>query len=95
MDGFETIMDEPGAGDFRAGHLQRRTKANTTNIGHTQRKLSRPSVDDLQFKAGRLIVHIVEGWLKIELLCPDQDSEAELLTPEISSELRNWLCGSV
>jgi len=58
-------------------------------------ELDRPlrvEVSPVQIKLGRLaVLNCGNGWLKIDMLCPEQDSEAELLSPKFAAELKKWI----
>lgn len=57
-----------------------------------QRDLGKPQLTPNSLRIGRLRLLLCPGgWLKVEVLIPDHDSEAELLGPEDAEVLKEWV----
>ena len=62
------------------------------DLGLLERNLGKPRISPNGIRIGRLcILDCGHGWMKIELVCTDHDSEAELLPPAEASLLKSWI----
>lgn len=62
------------------------------DLGLLTRNLGKPRISPNGLRIGRLrILDCGHGWMKVELACPDHDSEAELLPPADAAVFKNWI----
>jgi hypothetical protein len=75
--------------------VQRESGPAVDDLSQLERNLGKPRISPTRLRIGRLsILFCGQGWIKIELLLPDHDSEAELLPPADAAVLRKWISGN-
>ncbi|MCE5185406.1 MAG: hypothetical protein LLF76_04705 [Planctomycetaceae bacterium] len=75
--------------------LQRSSEPVLDDLSLLQRDLGKPRITPARINIGRLcILFCGHGWMKVELLCPDHESEAELLPPADAAVLKKWIAGN-
>ena len=61
-----------------------------TDLAEIERPLD-TEISPVRLRVGRLVVlDCGGGWLKVDLLCPQKETEAELLPPQRAAELIQW-----
>ena len=56
-----------------------------------ERDIGEVEITPGRIRIGRLLILFCAGWMKVELMTPDHDSEAELLPPADAAVLKNWI----